>query len=541
MIPIEPDLLYYATMNARETPQTVTGLIEAAAAAAPDGVAVHYNTTMVTYSGLAGQARRVAGGLAALGVRPGDRVAFWLPNIPAYLTLYFACARLGAVAVAVNTRYRSAEIGDIVGRSGAKILVLWPDFRGIDFPAILADVDPAALDRLETVIVYGEAADPPSFTLGRTRTVSYERLARHARYDGNNGARQGGCNIFTTSGTTQAAKFVLHGQGGIADHALQVAASFGLGGAGTVGYLGLPLCGVFGFTQAMALVAARKPMVLVSAFDAQEALALMTRHRVTYFNASDDMVDRLLGAAQSSGPFTHVRSVGYATFNASLDDIVTRADARGLTLTALWGMSELQAMAARRAPEDSAQRRAIPGGTLVSPAAQVRVRDPESGVLLAIGEVGALEISAPSRMLGYFGDPAATQAALCEDGFMRTGDLGMLEADGGFTFVSRMGDALRLGGFLVGPAEIEAQIQSHGSVDNVQVVAAGNRAVAFVTLAAGNALDEAAIQAHCARRLAKYKVPARIVALDAFPTTDSANGVKIQRARLREVAEEMFK
>ena len=100
---------------------------------------------------------------------------------------------------------------------------------------------------------------------------------------------------------------------------------------------------------------------------------------------------------------------------------------------------------------------------------------------------------------------------------------------------------MRLGGFLVGPAEIEAQIQSHGSVDNVQVVAAGNRAVAFVTLAAGNALDEAAIQAHCARRLAKYKVPARIVALDAFPTTDSANGVKIQRARLREVAEEMFK
>jgi len=193
-------------------------------------------------------------------------------------------------------------------------------------------------------------------------------------------------------------------------------------------------------------------------------------------------------------------------------------------------------MAARRAPEDSAERRAVPGGRLISPDAQIRVRDPETGALLAAGEDGALEIHAPSRMLGYYGDPAATDAALCEDGFIRTGDLGRLEADGAFTFLARMGDALRLGGFLVGPAEIEAEIQSYPSVENVQVVAAGNRAVAFIILAAGAALDEAAIQAHCARRLAKYKVPAKVIVLDAFPTTDSANGVKIQRARLRAMA-----
>jgi len=311
------------------------------------------------------------------------------------------------------------------------------------------------------------------------------------------------------------------------------------GEAGTVGYLGLPLCGVFGFTQAMAMVAARKPTVLVSAFDAHEAVSLLTRHGVTYFNASDDMVDRLLRAAESPAPFARVRSVGFAAFNPSLDDIVPRADAQGLTLTALWGMSELQALVARRAPEDSAEARAIPGGRLVSPAAQIRVRDPESGALVAAGEAGVLEINAPSRMLGYYDDPAATEAAVCEDGFIRTGDLCRLESDRAFTFLSRMGDALRLGGFLVSPAEIEAEIQSHGSVDNVQVVAAGNRAIAFVTLGAGNALDEAAIQAHCARRLAKYKVPARIVALDAFPTTDSAIGVKIQRARLRDMASEI--
>ena len=93
-----------------------------------------------------------AGSGSVDGVAPGDRVALWLPNTPAWLALYLACARLGAIAVAVNTRFRASEIADIVGRSGARLLVLWPDFRGIDFLGILSEVDVGALGRLDGIV-----------------------------------------------------------------------------------------------------------------------------------------------------------------------------------------------------------------------------------------------------------------------------------------------------------------------------------------------------------------------------------------------------
>jgi len=528
-----------------EQSETVTALLDAAAAAAPEMPALIYGRTSLTFAGLAAQARRAAGGLASLGVKPGDRVAFWLPNTLAYVTLYFACARLGAIAVAVNTRYRASEVGDIVGRSGAKILVLWPDFRGIDFPGILADVDPEALRRLETVIVYSESDDPPRVSIPGARTVAWDRVARHARFDGDHATPEGGCNIFTTSGTTKAPKFVLHSHASIANHAREVATHFGLREPGTVAYLGLPFCGVFGFCQVAAALAAAKPTILTTAFDAEESVRLIAGHNVTYFNGSDDMIDRMLAIAGDRKPFRQVQSVGFGMFNSELADIVERADGAGLTLTGLWGMSELQALVAWRDPGAGAEERAKAGGSLVSPTAQVRVRGPDSGELLGVGEAGELEITGPSQMLEYYENPEATAEAVTEDGFIRTGDLGQLEPDGGFEFLSRMGDVLRLGGFLVAPAEIEAEVQSHEMIDSVQVVGAGsvagNRAVAFVVPAEGHAFDEAAIQAHCAQQLAKFKVPARVIPVDAFPVTESANGIKIQRGKLRMMAEEILK
>ena len=121
------------------------------------------------------ESRRVARGLADLGVGKGDRVALWLPNTPAWLALYLACARLGAIAVAVNTRFRSAEIADIVGRSGARLLALWPDFRHIDFLGILGEVDRVALDRLEGIIVYG-GAEPPGERVHGKPVIAYDAL-----------------------------------------------------------------------------------------------------------------------------------------------------------------------------------------------------------------------------------------------------------------------------------------------------------------------------------------------------------------------------
>lgn len=528
-----------------QTPKTVTGLLDVAAAVAPETPALIYGGTSLSFASLSAQARRAAGGLASLGIKPGDRVAFWLPNTLAYVILYFACARLGAIAVAVNTRFRASEVGDIVGRSGAKVLVVWPDFHRIDFPGILADVDPGALKRIETVIVYSESEDVPAISIAGARTVAWERLVRHARFDGDFSVPGAGCNIFTTSGTTKAPKFVLHSHASITQHAIEVARHFDLFKPDTVAYLGLPFCGVFGFCQALAALAAAKPTLLESTFDAETAVRLMEKYGVTYFNASDEMIDRMIGVKGNRKPFRKVESAGFANFNSELADIAERADLEGLKVTGLWGMSELQALAARRDPLDDVTVRKLPGGKLISPSAQVRVRDPESGNLLDIGKAGELEITGPSRMLEYFLNPEATKETVTKDGFIRTGDLGMLEPDGSFEFLSRMGDVLRLGGFLVAPAEIEAEVQTHQAVESVQVVgvggAAGNRAVAFVIPVEGCAVDETMIQEHCAQQLARFKVPVRVIPIDAFPVTESANGIKIQRGRLRDMAEEILR
>jgi fatty-acyl-CoA synthase len=271
----------------------------------------------------------------------------------------------------------------------------------------------------------------------------------------------------------------------------------------------------------------------------------MGKHGVTYFNASDEMIDRMIAVKGDRKPFGNVQSAGFANFNSELADIAERADREGLRLTGLWGMSELQALAARRDPQDNVSARKIPGGKLISPSGKVRVRDLESGELLGVGGAGELEIAGPSQMVEYYLNPAATAEAVTEDGFIRTGDLGKLEPDGGFEFLSRMGDVLRLGGFLVAPAEIEAEVQSHQTVESVQVVgaasAAGNKAVAFVIPAEGCAVDEAAIQAHCARNLARFKVPVRVIPIETFPVTESANGIKIQRGKLRMMAEEIIR
>src|SRR5258706_399051 len=130
----------------------------------PEAPAFLHGDRALSFAELHEQALRAAQGLADLGVGPGDRVALWLPNMPAYPILYFACVRLGAIAVAVNTRYRAVEVADIVGRSGAKLLACAPGFRRMDFLSILAEVEPAALDRLAAIVTVGEvpAAAPPA-------------------------------------------------------------------------------------------------------------------------------------------------------------------------------------------------------------------------------------------------------------------------------------------------------------------------------------------------------------------------------------------
>src|SRR5580704_7767969 len=194
---------------------------------APAAPAFVHGERTIGFAELLELSLRAARGLSDLGIGPGDRVALWLPNVPAYPILYLACVRLGAVAVAVNTRYRSVEVADIVSRSGAKVLACAPAFRRIDFLSILADIEPAALDRLAAIIVVGEEPASAPAAIERLRRVPFDRLLSRPAHAANHALASAPCNIFTTSGTTSAPKFVLHRQGAIAGLAQQVARVFG--------------------------------------------------------------------------------------------------------------------------------------------------------------------------------------------------------------------------------------------------------------------------------------------------------------------------
>ena len=247
---------------------TLAAFLQRPASAAAAAPALIDRDRPLSRAALADESARLATGLAALGIGAGDRVALWLPNVPAWLAAFFACGRLGAIAVSVNTRFRSHELADIVGRAGCRAIVCWPGFRNIDFAGILAGCDREALGALTHVVAYDEEGVALPERIHDRPVVGYRALVAAAPMTADASRPESPCVIFTTSGTTKAPKFVLHDQRTVVRHAGDVARGFGYDAPGTVVLVTAPLCGVFGFTNAMGALAASRPLVMHPTFDA---------------------------------------------------------------------------------------------------------------------------------------------------------------------------------------------------------------------------------------------------------------------------------
>lgn len=475
--------------------------------------------------------------LAAQRIGRGDVVAVWLVNRVEWLALLFAAARLGAVVAAVNTRYRSAEIAHLLRVSGAKLMVVEAAFRSIDFAAILTDVSKAEVPALQQLAVVGADAIPAQWAC--VRFDAFEKPYPPAPPTEDDVDLP--VLLYTTSGTTKGPKLVAHSQATLATHAASVAHALQLDHRRHSLLAMLPFCGTFGMTSLLGFIAAGATIHVLDAFEAAPALKILSACRITHSFGSDEMFRRILALTDAPRPFPHLEICGFAAFQPGWRELAAAAEARGMKLFGLYGSSEVQALFSIGRAGDAFAGRIEGGGWPMSPQAKVRVRDVETGELAPSGVSGEIEISAPSRFLGYFNNPDATRDAITADGFFRTGDIGRLRGDGSFVYETRAGDAMRLGGFLVAPGEIEDELKSCTGVADAQVVAVDingqARCVAFV-IPAGEPPRQEALTAHLRERLAGYEVPARIYVVDAFPVTDSANGVKIQRARLRAMAME---
>lgn len=520
-------------------------LLERAAARRGTAPAIHTEAGAISWADLLDLVRNVAGGLAGLGVGFGHRVAFWLPNGLPYLALHLACARLGAVTVAINPRFRAVELADIVSRANVRTLVLAPAADGADHLAILAEADPAAVDGIRHLVQVGVPGRSP---LPGATSIAYSALERAAPWHLAPSPEDAPIVMFTTSGTTARPKLVLHAQNRAVAHGADVARVAGYADPGSVVFHALPFCGVFGYTQLLGCLSAGADMVLPTGFDPAVAARLIGEHRVTHMAGSDSLLDRLLHGADSLGfgerPFPYLRCVGYAAFNGAPPGFPDRAAARGLPLRGGFGMSESFAFFAMRRAGEPDERRRAAGGTPVAMSGAALIVDPETGDEVAAGQPGALQIRSDNLMLGYEGDPEATAAARTADGWFRTGDIGRLDGDGGFSFLGREGDFMRLAGFLVNPLEIENRILELPDIAGAQVVEVqtgrGTRPVAFVVLKPGGRLDEAAVIEHCRAGLADFKAPIRVAVVNALPSADGANGVKARRGALKPVAQRLL-
>ncbi len=505
----------------------------------------------LTYAELDQQIQASARWLSANGITQGDRVAVWLINQPQWLVLLFALARLGATLVAVNTRFRSHELQYLLSRSQASMLIMQPGFHKLDFPAIIAGVDPAELPDLRTVVVLpgneqdrtdGHMADSQPHRILDRPVIAYlphEAPAEHGDPSIPVAERSDlPVILFTTSGTTKGPKLVVHTQRTLSGHAYNVQRAFGMGAPGDSLLAALPFCGVFGLNSVLGAIAAAQPVYMLDVFNAPDTIAALLEHRITHFFATDEMLRRL-ALDWPEGRRAALKLVGFAAFSPGAEDLAQEMGRLGFPLTGVYGSSEVMALFSYQKLELPMTERTLGGGTPASPAAQVRIRNPESGQLCATGEAGEIEIAAPTNFVGYLNNPEATSAAIMADGFFRTGDLGYLRGDGSFVYLSRMGDAMRLGGFLVNPTEIEYAITLFDGISDAQVVAvdmAGKmRPVAFV-IGQSHAPAERDMIDSLNQTMAPFKVPARIWFVDEFPTTASANGLKFQRVKLRDMA-----
>ncbi len=529
----------------------------AVAAATPDRTAlIDQRGRSLTFAELRSATERVSLGLQRLGLGANSSVALFAPNRVEWVIASLATSAIGARALGLNTRFRTAELDYLLHVGRCDAMFVPEEFLGVrphellsgirDTPRLIVDGDPGIFDERFRAVAWTELEQT------ELEQTELEQTAVDHAVDAQRGEASW-CG-FTTSGTTGHPKLAIHTQAGTLHHHEAVIRSFELG-PDTVAYVPLPLCGVFGFTTTLATLLAGGTVVLHETFSPATAAAAIAEHGVTFANAADNMISAILDEPAFDGSTTTWTTGVYADFTNTGAAVAERAErlTNGrLRLSGVYGSSEGFALMSRWPSGAPVAQRSVNGGELVSDQLDVRCVDPETQTLLPNDAPGEIQFRGPgmiSEYLEHLDAPETASAnarAFTSDGWFRTGDLGFTVADRAFVFNARLGDSLRLRGFLCDPTEIEHHLERHELVEHAQVVGVdrpgGQVAVAFVRLRPdGDPLTAPdTLLEHAKQGLANYKTPDRIVIVDAFPVTDGPNGVKIRKVELRDDAERWY-
>jgi fatty-acyl-CoA synthase len=499
---------------------TLGDLLRRTAARSPAKLAVICGEVRWTYAELDRITNRFAHGLAAQGVGRGDRVAILSRNSHAFVVLRFALARLGAVLVPINFMLNADEAAFVLRHAGARLLAVGPDLVGLATAAIARDT---AVERL--MWLPGEApAAPPAGMLAWGAVLAADDTPPAVELDGRALAQ-----IIYTSGTESRPKGAMLTHEAVLWEYVSCIIEGEIAGSDRILHA-LPLyhCAQLDvFLGPSIYVGATN--VITGAPTPDNVLELLARHRATSFFAPPSVWIALLRSPRFDATDLSALAKGY--YGASIMPVeVLRELAARLPAVRLWnfyGQTEIAPLATVLRPEDQLRKAGSAGRPVMN--VETRVVDDELRDV-APGQVGEIVHRSPQLLSGYFHDDERTREAFT-GGWFHSGDLATVDDEGYITVVDRKKDMIKSGGENVSSREVEEMIYRLAGVSEVAVIGLPDpywiEAVTAVVVArAGHALDEATVIAHCREAMAHFKVPKRVVFVDALPKNPSGKLLK---------------
>ena len=517
----------------------------------PDELAlvVRHQGIRWTYAEYRREVDRLAAGLLSLGISQGDRVGIWAPNCVEWCLTQFATARIGAIMVCINPAYRLYELEYALNKVQCKAIVTAEAFKTSDYLGMLRELAPeldgctpgqlqaAKLPHLTTVIRLGEDTSPGMFNFSAVCRMGDAAGTEQLQGIGEQLAAGDAINIQFTSGTTGNPKGATLSHRNILNNGKLVGDGMRLGERDRL-CIPVPLYHCFGMVMGnLACVTHGSAAIFPgAAFDSGDTLAAVAEERCTALHGVPTMfIGELDHPEFSSFDLTSLRTGIMAGAPCPVEVMNRVLDEMHMSEVLIaYGQTETSPVNHMTTADDSIEKRV---GSVGRPAPHCEIKIIDSqGEVVPVGEKGEICCRGYAVMQGYWDDPERTADTIDDQGWLHSGDIGVMDAQGYTEVTGRIKDMIIRGGENVYPREVEEFLYTHPDIQEVQVFGVpdtryGEQVCAWIKPRAGAELDEAQVKAYCAGQITHFKVPHHIRLVEDFPMTVTG---KMQKFLMRE-------
>jgi fatty-acyl-CoA synthase len=533
-----PTSYAHGASNTQLLGETIGANLERTVARVPDRdalVSVHQNMRF-TYREFNAAVNQLAKGFLSLGLAKGDRVGVWSPNYAEWALTQYATAKIGVILVNINPAYRVHELAYVLNQSGCRVLVAAPSFKTSDYRAMVGEVQPNTPALESAIFFFSEEWDALVAAGNTVKDEDLQTRAASLQCDDP-------INIQYTSGTTGFPKGATLSHHNILNNGYFVGEGLNYTENDRV-CIPVPLYHCFGMVMGNLGCTTHGAAMIYpeAAFDPAATLRALSSERCTsLFGVPTMFIAELAHPDMATTDFTSMRTGLMAGSPCPVEVMKQVTSTMHMPEVGIaYGMTETSPVSTQTATNDNLDRRT---GTVGQPGPHIEVKivDPETGLVVPRGTPGEFCTRGYSVMLGYWNDPAKTAEAVDTAGWMHTGDLATMDADGYCNIVGRIKDMIIRGGENVYPREIEEYLYTHPGVADVQVIGVpdakyGEEIMAWIILAEtpeAATTDEQAIKDFCKGKIAHYKVPRYVKFTDEFPMTVTG---KVRKIEMRETS-----